>query len=494
MKLKRLLSPIKYTTQSNFDEHFEIEELCHDSRRTHEDALFVCIKGATVDGHDFANSAYEKGCRHFVAERDLNLPPDAAVFITDNSRNALALMSAVFFENPADELYVIGITGTKGKTTTALTIYSVMNACGLKCGYIGSNGIDFGDFHFETSNTTPESYDLHQFMREMRLAGVKYLAMEVSSQALYMGRVHGIKFDACVYTNLSPDHIGGNEHPTFEHYKNCKKELFSDYGTKLMIYNADDGYGKEMAEAAKDAKKLSYSIRTLSDYKASNLEKYRESHSLGISFSFLNEGKEFETKLPLPGKFSVYNALAAIAVCRECGIELETVCKAISKAQIKGRFETVEALPYSTFIIDYAHNEISLTSALDTLRAYNPKRLICLFGSVGGRTKGRRAELGRTAAALADFSILTSDNPDFEDPDAILCDIEKQFIEKDKYVKIPDRKKAIEYAVSMARDGDIFLLAGKGHENYQLICGEKQPFSERKILLEACEKLTKLKT
>jgi len=493
MKLKELLSPIEYTPSSFFDGDFDIEELCHDSRRTHEGALFVCIKGAIADGHRFASSAYERGCRYFVAEHSLDLPDDAVVFITQNSRKALALMSAAFFGYPADELYVIGITGTKGKTTTALTVYSIMNACGLKCGYIGSNGVDFGDFHYETSNTTPESYDLHQFMREMRLAGVKYLAMEVSSQALYMDRVWGIKFDACVYTNLSPDHIGGNEHPTFEHYKDCKKALFSDYGAKLMIYNTDDGYGEEMATAAQGAKKLGYSIYSESDYRATELEKYREPHGLGISFTFTNEGNRYGTRLPLPGKFSVYNALAAIAVCRECGIGLEAVCEAISKAQIKGRFETVEALPYSTFIIDYAHNEVSLTSALETLRAYEPKRLICLFGSVGGRTKGRRTELGRTAAALADFSILTSDNPDFEDPDNILSDIESQFSGKDNYVKIPDRAKAIEYAVSMAREGDIFLFAGKGHENYQLICGEKLPFSEKKILLEACGRLAEQK-
>ena len=190
-----------------------------------------------------------------------------------------------------------------------------------------------------------------------------------------------------------------------------------------MIYNADDGYAEEMASAAKDAEKISYSICKESDYKAFDLEKYRESDKLGISFSFLNEGERYSTKITLPGKFSVYNALAAIAVCRECGVDLKTVTKAISEAQIKGRFETVQALPYSTFIIDYAHNEVSLTSALETLRSYNPKRLICLFGSVGGRTKGRRAELGRTAAALADFSIITSDNPDFENPDDILRDI-----------------------------------------------------------------------
>ena len=491
MRLSDLLSVIDFTCDK-YDGQFEVEELCHDSRRTRDNSLFVCIKGATVDGHNFANSAYSRGCRHFIAERALELPEDAKIFIVKDSRKALALMAARFFGNPADELYIIGLTGTKGKTTTALMIYNILNACGLKCGYIGSNGIDFGNFHYETSNTTPESFDLHQFMREMRLAGVKYIAMEVSSQALYMDRVYGIKFDSCIYTNLSQDHIGGNEHPTFEHYKLCKRSLFSDYGAEVMIYNADDGYADEMSSIF-DSKKISYALHTDADFKASDLGTFREADKLGVAFDFTHEGNRYASKISFPGNFSVYNALAAIAACHECGIELDQISEVISDVQIKGRFETVQALPYATFIIDYAHNEVSLTSALETLRSYGPSRLICLFGSVGGRTKGRRAELGRTAARLADFSILTSDNPDFENPDDVIRDIETQFAENKNYTKIADRKKAIEYAVSIAREGDIFLFAGKGHENYQLINGEKLPFSEKEILLDACQRLIEQK-
>ncbi len=491
MKLNEILRTVEFAASREFNGNTDIEELCHDSRRTRENTLFVCIKGATVDGHSFAYSAYSRGCRHFVVERDIELPADAEIFKVSDSRKALALMSAVFFGNPADELYIIGITGTKGKTTTALTVYEILNRCGLKCGYIGSNGIDFGNFHYETANTTPESYDLHQYMREMRLAGVKYLAIEVSSQALYMGRVYGIKFDACVYTNLSQDHIGGNEHPTFEHYMSCKRTLFSDYGADVIIYNADDGYASEMISAAdKKIKKLGYALHSNSDYKAENIGQFKETDKLGVEFEFVFEGKRFDTKIAFPGNFSVYNALAAIAVCRECGLAPEIVSKVISEVQIRGRFETVQALPYATFIIDYAHNEVSLTSALETLRAYNPERIICLFGSVGGRTKGRRAELGSVAARLADFSILTADNPDYENPEDVINDIATQFVGQDNYIKIPDRQKAIEYAVSMARAGDIFLFAGKGHENYQLVNGEKLPFSEKEILLEACKSVS----
>ena len=470
----------------------EINAICHDSRKAREDSLFVCIKGAIDDGHLYARSAYERGCRLFVAERPLpEVPEDATVMLCPDSRMALASLSARFFDNPADELCIIGITGTKGKTSTALMIYNILNECDLCCGYIGSNGIDYRSVHGETPNTTPESYTLHMFMREMVNVGVKYLVMEVSSQALFLHRVHGIPFDICLFTNLSEDHIGTYEHPDFEHYKNCKKSLFCDYGAKTLIYNADDDYGTEMMSVAPaDARIISYATETSSDYRATKASLYRKPDSLGVNFSYLSEGQPYEVTLNFPGKFSVYNALAAIAVCRECGLSPEEIAEKLRNVHIKGRFEMVRALPYATFIIDYAHNRVSLTSALETLRLYNPSRLICLFGSVGGRTQGRRVELGSVAASLADFCILTSDNPDREDPEAILDDIASQFrFGGCPYVRISDRAEAIRYAASIAQEGDIFLFAGKGHEDYQLIFGEKRPFSERDILLEAVREL-----
>ncbi len=482
MKLKRLLSKIEYKARGNFDCDFNVEELCHDSRRTHSGSLFVCVKGALSDGHDYVKSAYSRGCRYFVTEKEIDLPSDASVFITPNTRIALSLMSAEFFENPSHELTVIGITGTKGKTTTALMIYEILNKCGKTSGYIGSNGVDFGKFHYETANTTPESYDLQMYMREMVLAGVKYLVMEVSSQALYLHRVHGIEFDICIYTNLSVDHIGGNEHPTFEHYKECKRSLFCDYGAKTVIYNTDDGYANEMISGTSAKEKISYSLKGCADYSASDIIPFKTDGALGIEFTFTVNDKRYKSRLCFPGKFSVYNALCAIATCALCGLDVEKIANTLTRVRIKGRFELVDALPYATFIIDYAHNEVSLTSALEALREYNPNRLICLFGSVGGRTQGRRAEMGRVAARLADFSIITSDNPDFEDPESIMADIESQFSNKESYIKISDRKEALSYAVAMAKKGDVFLLAGKGHETYQLIMGEKVPFSEREIL------------
>lgn len=487
MKLKKLFENVTgiCEPEEGFPEK-EIGDICYNSCKAKRNSVFVCLRGSLSDGHRYAAEAYEKGCRFFVAEMPLpELPDDAQVFLCPDSRLALAEMSANLFRHPSDELTVIGITGTKGKTTTALLICHILNAAGLPCGYIGSNGIEYGNFHCDTPNTTPESYTLQMYMRHMVLGGVKYLVMEVSSQALYRHRVKGIRFDTCVFTNLSVDHIGKHEHPDFEHYKACKKSLFSDYGAKEVILNADDGYVSEFREQIPAGTRIrEFAIEREAVFRASEISLYRRNDSLGVNFSFVSDdGKKRAASIPFPGNFSVYNALAAIAVCRRFGIDADEIVRQLADIRIAGRFEIVKALPYATFLIDYAHNKVSLAAALNTLRLYQPEHLICLFGSVGGRTFGRRAELGEVAARLADFVILTSDNPDGEDPQKILDEIAEQFTETScPYRIIPDRAEAIRYAVAIAGEGDIILLAGKGHENYQLVCGQKLPFSEKKIL------------
>lgn len=474
----------------------EISGVCYDSRRATADCLFICIKGALSDGHFFARSAYDKGCRFFLAQMPLSeLPADAHVILCPDTRRALAEVSANLFHHPARELHIIGITGTKGKTTTALLIYNILNACGIPCGYVGTSGVKYGSFHFESANTTPESYVLQEYMRNMRRAGVTHLVMEVSSQALYLGRVHGVPFHTAIFTNLSEDHIGEHEHPTFEHYKACKMSLFTDYGVKYALLNADDPYCEEFATRIPEGVTVErFAIDAdKPDYRATNIERFKENDRLGTAFTCTHHGASFAVLQSFPGLFSVYNALAAIAVCHSLGVSDTDISRELADISIAGRFELVRALPYATFIIDYAHNRVSLTSALETLRAYEPKRLICLFGSVGGRTFARRAELGSTAAELADFSILTSDNPDDEDPQNILREIATQFRgQTDRYIIIPDRAEAIRYAVSIAKEGDVFLFAGKGHERYQLVCGEKRPFCERDVLLAECKKRQEL--
>ncbi len=494
MLLTELLLHTEYQNirNSNLD-GIKISYLAHDSRKATYDTVFVCICGALQDGHNYAASAYEQGCRIFVCERELDLPQDAIILLTADSRIALALMSAALFDYPAEHLYIIGITGTKGKTTTALLIKDILCRAGYNTGYIGSNGIIFSNFSYDSINTTPESYDLHYYFNKMLSYGIKYLVMEVSSQALYHSRVHGIKFDTCVFTNLTPDHIGGAEHPTFEHYKECKMSLFRDFNCECIVYNADDSHHKDMI---KDAGKLtrSFAVHTEADFSADNISLLNKNGYLGVKFNMHTITESFPLTLRIPGEFNVYNALAAAAVCKHIGVGDSVIISAMEKSEIKGRFEVVPALEGVTIIIDFAHNETSLRSVLSVLKDYSPRRLVCLFGSVGGRTKSRRAQLGRVAAELADFCILTSDHPDFEPPLDIIDDIAKVF-PKDgcPYIKIPDREKAIKYAVENAKAGDVILLAGKGHEDYQLIEGKKIPMRERELVLKYAQSMKKAK-
>ncbi len=491
MILSRLLKAIDYTeiiNRSGADaDSIDILSLCCDSRKVSSDSMFVCISGSVNDGHDHAWGAYGRMCRVFVIEHSVKLPEDAFAIVVKDSRVALAQLSAAFYGYPARELTVIGVTGTKGKTTSSIMIYNVLNTRGVPTGYIGSNGIYFGDYTFSTINTTPESIDLHHYMRKMVNSGITTLVMEVSSQALMLSRVHGIKFHTCVFTNLSPDHIGEHEHADFDDYKACKHSLFTDYGAEYIVYNADDEHADSVISGNR-CRKASVSLFKAADYRASTINYFRSSGCVGVSFFCEHDGQTIPTSVPFPGEFSVYNALTAMAVCGELGISASNVSSTLKDIRVKGRFETYELPNGATAVIDYAHNGVSLKAALVALRMYNPKRLICLFGSVGGRTKIRRAELGLVASRDADFCILTSDNPDFEPPSIIISDIAAYFTPGTcPYVAIPDRRKAIEYALENSEEGDIILLAGKGHETYQMIRGVREDFSEVEIIKKYCK-------
>ncbi len=465
----------------------DISAICYDSRKAVPGALFVCLRGALTDGHKYARSAYERGCRCFVCEREPDgLPEDAVLLFSSDSRSALGLLAAEFFGHPERKMRLVGITGTKGKTTTALMIKSILDACGLTTGYIGSNGVDFAGFHFDTVNTTPEGCDIYEYFARMVRCGVNTAVLEVSSQALYMNRVRGMIFDLCIFTNFSRDHIGGAEHPDMEHYKACKLKLFSEHLRGIALINADDPASSDFAEAAKRAgnEVRYFSVGKKTDYSASNIEYIRDGQGLGSSFTLNAKGERVSVTQHFPGDFSVSNATAAAAVCDAFGVSLYRVAEEFPSVSIKGRFETLRVGGID-FVIDYAHNGKSMRSVLEVLRSYEPGRLICLYGSVGGRTQMRRAELGAVASELADLSILTADNPDCEPVENIIADIAAEYKDPQSYVAIPDRKAAIEYAVSVARPGDIVLLAGKGHENYQLIAGRHEPFCERDIILDA---------
>ena len=476
----------------------DIVEIVYNSSRAAPHTVFVCLVGANFDGHSFAQDAYGRGCRVFIAERELNLPRDASVSIVKSSRLALAVLSAAFFGHPERELKLVGITGTKGKTTTAVMITDIMLSIGENAGYIGSNGVNFAGRHYETGNTTPESHEIFRFLREMVDCGVRVAVLEVSSQALYKSRVYGLRFDIAIFTNLAPDHIGPGEHPTFEHYRDSKAELFEKYGCTSVIYNlSDPGYRHMLANCTCE-NRVSFGGTPDADFYADRISISREDGVLGTTFELHALDCAISVSLSMPGRFNVANATAAIAasilLVRKYGLApshandpdfslLAVISSAISSIAVKGRFEVVHVLPDRHFVIDYAHNGYSLEVVLEVLREYAPKRLVCLFGSVGNRTFGRRAELGRVASRMCDACIVTSDNPNTEDPMQIIEEICEAFVPNGcAPVKIPDREVAIRYAVERSLPGDIVLLAGKGHENYQLIRGKKLPFSERELI------------
>ena len=453
-----------------------VASVCCNSGKATANSVFVCLRGAKADGHAFAPAAYKGGARIFVCEQRLDLPPDAIQIITGDTRSALADFSAEFYSHPEKELKIIGITGTKGKSTVAYMLAHILEQNGKKTGVIGTCGISAGGVTTPSPNTTPESVELYSALRRMADIGCEFAVMEVSSQAILMRRIRGIRFFAAAMTNLSPDHMGEGEHPDFDNYKACKKALFSLCDN--AVFNADDKYFDEFSSAAK-CPAVCYSVSGPADYSAVGI--HPSDSSLGVDFKLVQSGKKLGVNVGFPGIFSVGNALCAIALADISGISPSLSAPALASVKVPGRFEQVQTeMENVTFIIDYAHNGESLRLALDALRKTAPKRLVCLFGSVGCRTEMRRKELG-TAARAADLCILTSDNPDTEPPEKIIGDIAPSLGET-PYVSIPDRELAIKYAVENSLPGDLVLFAGKGHETYQLINGKKLPFCERDLI------------
>ena len=436
MELSKLFQSVPLRAPSVLPD-CDISRVEYDSRRAGAGALFCCLVGAKTDGHRYAANAYAQGCRAFLVSRPVDLPADAAQMLVDDTRIAMATVCENFYGNPVRKLRLIGITGTKGKTTTSLLIAAILNGAGKKCGYIGSNGVQIDGQPFaldRTTPTTPESRELAVCFDAMVRAGCSHCVMEVSSQALKTYRVAGLSFRSVLYTNLSPDHIGEGEPPDFADYLACKRRLFTDYPTENIIANTDDPYAAEVA----GEKVISCSVQNpATDFYADNIHPYRDAHTLGVSFDCRAAGTKTAVRLRSPGDFSVMNGLLALAVCALEGVTVPAAAETLAGVSPEGRFEIVQGLPDRTFIIDYAHNGVSLTSALNVLRAYKPRRLICLFGTVGGRTQNRRRELAE-AAALADFCILTTDNPDFEPPEQFIDEIARYMTVP--YTKITDRE------------------------------------------------------
>ena len=459
----------------------EYSDFVTDNRKIVEGCVFVCIKGANFDGHSVAQEVADKGATTIVVERDINVNGDVTIIKVENTRAAMAYMAAAFYGNPADKLTTIGITGTKGKTTTTYLIKSILEQAGHKVGLIGTIEVIIGDEHIKANNTTPESTLLQKYLRDMVDAGCDTVVMEVSSQGLMLHRTLGINYDFGIFTNLHPDHIGPNEHESFEQYAYCKSLLFRQ--CKIGIVNGDD---EHVETILKDhtCKVYGYGLSEGLDYYASDLKCVTSVGKLGMEFT-VNGKCNFPVRVNMPGKFSVYNALCAIAVAKSMGISDEKIIEVVPKGFVKGRIEMIHVSNDFTLMIDYAHNAMALESLLTTLKEYNPGRIVSLFGCGGNRAKSRRFEMGEVSGRLADFTIITSDNPRNEEPMDIIEDIVTGISKTSgEYVKIPDRKEAIRYAILNGKPGDVIVLAGKGHEDYQEICGVKHPMDERVLISE----------
>lgn len=477
MKLNKLLKNIDYQIiKGNLE--IEIEDISYDTRTIQKKDAFVALIGIDTDGHHYIKEAIQKGCQCIIVCKDVEVEEDITVIKIEDTRKQLSFLSANLFGNPGKQLIKIAITGTKGKTSTAWMIKQILEQKGQKVGMIGTLGTYINGTKYSHKNTTPESYQIQKFMKLMVDEGVKYLIMETSSQALKVGRIHNIQFEIGIFTNLSMDHVGPREHPSYEDYRDSKALLFRQ--CQIGILNQDD---PEYPNIVKNATCQIYTYGkkgknlTIKDIVAKNTEDF-----LGMQWK--TEGITNHTfQVSAPGNFSVYNASAAILLCKLLKIEDSVIDASLSHFQVAGRCEIINIHNQFKVVIDFAHNKISMESIIKTMRSYHPNRIIVIFGCGGGRSHDRRYELGEIAGSLADLSIITTDNPRNDNIDEINQDIAKGIESKQgNYKIIKDRQEAILDTLKTSQKNDIILLLGKGHETYQEIKGERYPFHEKEII------------
>lgn len=463
----------------------DISDIAYDSRKAKKGSLFVCIDGMTVDGHKFIPSALENGAAALLVQKEVDAPENVAVVRIDDTRYGLAHVSDIFFNHPSGKLRLIGVTGTKGKTTTTYMIKAILEQAGEKVGLIGTIANLIGNEVLYAQRTTPESYDLQSLFAEMLEKDVGSVVMEVSSQGLALHRVSCCDYDIGIFTNITSDHIGPREHRDFDDYLNAKIKLFGM--CKQALINADAEHADKVIENAR-CRFLTFGIEKAADIRAYDIVK----HSTGVDFKLASPWGNEEIRVSIPGKFNVYNALAAIGACGLSGISMEHVKKGLENVKVKGRAEVIETGRGFTVMIDYAHNAVSLDNILTTVKDYAPGRVVCVFGCGGDRDKARRFEMGEVSGKLADFTIITSDNPRTEDPQAIVNDIEVGIKRTNgSYIKIVERYEAIKYAMESAKPLDIIILAGKGHETYQEFKDKTIHFDEREVVAEILEEMKK---
>ena len=465
----------------------EVDGIFYDSRRVQKNGLYVAVRGAHVDGHQFTEQAIERGASAIVVERPESHSRATSLVVAD-SREALADLAFTFFKKPALRLKMAGVTGTNGKTTTTFLLKHLCDDAGLRSGLIGTVRYEIGERVLPATRTTPESLDLQELLSQMADAGCKAAVMEVSSHALAQERTRGLEWDVAVFTNLTQDHL--DFHETMEDYFEAKACLFTGLKNQpnkkaaAAVINLDDRYGEQLVGRIRDEVTLiTYGVSARADFRASN---YRAEFG-GTSFQLDARGKSYLVRVPLIGRFNVANALAALAAANSLGIGLREAVLSLAKSpQVPGRLEAVPAKRQFQIFVDYAHSDDALLNVLKTLRELSPNRLIVVFGAGGDRDKQKRPLMGRVADQNADYSIITSDNPRKEDPLAIIADVQKGF-RSGNFETIPDRAEAIARAIALAQPRDIVLIAGKGHENYQEFGDHTIPFDDRQMAMRALE-------
>ncbi|MBQ7288482.1 MAG: UDP-N-acetylmuramoyl-L-alanyl-D-glutamate--2,6-diaminopimelate ligase [Clostridia bacterium] len=473
MKLKELLQTTVYGDM-------DICGITDDSRKVEPGCVFVCIDGAAVDGHRFAEEALKKGAAIIVCQRDLGLPNQ---IVLQDTRTVYAEMCAKWFDYPSKRLKILGVTGTNGKTSVSYMLKAILEEAGHKVGLIGTIQNMIGDEVLSSKNTTPGPYQLNELFSQMLDKGCDYAVMEVSSHALDQKRVHGIHFAAAMFTNLTQDHL--DYHKTMENYMLAKKRLFAM--AEIAILNYDDPWSDRIAEGLTCPVSSYSTVGDDASYSAKNIV-YSPT---GVDFEFVGYSVIGRMRLHTGGKFTVYNAMCAATCAVEMGVPIQTVCRALDNLKgVKGRAEVVPTNRDFTVIIDYAHTPDGLENVLSTFKECKKNRLVVLFGCGGDRDRTKRPLMAKACAALADFLIVTSDNPRTEDPEKIIDDILVGLADtKTKYVTIPNRVEAIHYAIENARKGDIIVLAGKGHETYQILENQTIHLDEREVVKEALERL-----
>ncbi len=488
MKLRNLLIGLNgIKARGNLD--VDIREIQNDSKNVNQGDMFVAIKGFVSDGHEYIQEAIEKGAIAIMVQEgciDLSkviIPNEITIIMLPDTREGLAICSTNFYDNPSKKFKLIGVTGTKGKTTTTFMIKEILEKAGKKVGLIGTIATYINGKRIEKNvRTTPESIELQKTFSEMVKQGVEYVVMEVSSQSLKLHRVDGCEFDICIFTNLTEDHISEKEHSDMNDYFKSKMKLFQM--CKTGIVNVDDLYGTRIPEMFPDNEITTYGIDNYAKLIAKDITITNAYVDFRVKLGTRNE----RVKVGIPGRFSVYNSLAAILVAQQIGINSDVIKNALLEVRVPGRSEMVDNKLELPIMIDYAHSPESLQNILQATKAYTRGRVISVFGCGGDRDKAKRPTMGEISGKIADYTIITTDNPRTEKPEDIISQIEEGIKKtKGKYEVVVDRTKAIERAIKMANKNDIIVLAGKGHETYQEINNEKYPYDERVIIKEIIE-------